>query len=118
MKYHSFCDMEVWQLAFSLSIDINAIALGLPKYEDYALNSQIRRSATSVSSNIAEGFGRKTKKDKGHFYIVSRGSAYETQGHLLYGEAVKYFQKQEVDRLIAEYDKLVFQLNKIIKSLS
>jgi len=81
------------------------------------LTSQIRRPTNSISSNIAEAFGRKTKKDQRNFYIVVRGSAFETQSHLLYGEKVKYFDEQPVDKLNEEYDHLIYQLNKIMKPL-
>jgi len=56
--------MEVWQMAFNLSQEIFEISATLSKKEDYAMTSQIRRSANSVSENAAEAFGRKTKKDK------------------------------------------------------
>ncbi len=117
-KYDSFRDMEVWQLAHRLSLEIDKMNQDLPRYEDYAFNSQIRRSCTSVSSNIAEAFGRKTKKDKSHFYIVSRGSAYETQNHIIYGDDVNYYDSKASNELISEYDDLIHQLNKILKTLS
>jgi len=56
--------MPVWQKAHQLSLEIFKISSTLPRSEDYGLTSQIRRSSNSVSGNIAEGFGRSTKKDK------------------------------------------------------
>ena len=113
----SFKDMDVWKLAHSLSIDSFHLTTPLPRSEDYALTSQIRRSSNSVSANIAEAFGRRTKKDKTYFYGISRGSAFETQNHLLYGNGVGYFSDEQVNRLVEEYDNLIHQLNKIMKSL-
>lgn len=113
----SFRDMEVWQKANELSYQVFELTKELPRAEDYGLTSQIRRSANSISSNISEAFGRKTKKDKQNFYIIARGSAFETQSHLLYGNKVKYFSRKIVSKLIAEYDDLIHQLNKIMKSL-
>ncbi|MCF6238891.1 MAG: four helix bundle protein, partial [Candidatus Marinimicrobia bacterium] len=92
------------------------ITLSLPKAEDYGLTSQLRRSANSISGNIAEAFGRKTKKDKSNFYLISRGSAYETQSHLLYGQKVEYFDSAIVEDICNEYGKLIHELNKILKS--
>lgn len=109
--------MEVWQTAHNLSLEIFEITKDLPKSEDYALTSQIRRSSNSISANIAEGFGRRTKKDKKYFYTISRGSAHETQNHLLYGNGVCYFQDQVTEHLLEEYDDLIHQLNKIMKAL-
>lgn len=111
-------DMEVWQKASDLSVDIYHLSEILPRSEDYGLTSQIRRSANSISANIAEGFGRKTKKDKANFYVIARGSAFETQNHLVYGMKVKYFEKSNVDDVFKKYDQLIFDLNKIIKTLS
>ena len=71
----------------------------LPRKEDYGLTSQIRRSALSVSANIAEGFGRHHTKDKLNFYYASRGSLAETKSHLIYGFKVHYFNSAEFTRL-------------------
>lgn len=114
----SFRDMDVWQKAHECSADVFDISTSLPRSEDYALTSQIRRSANSVSANIAEAFGRSTRKDKNYFYTISRGSAYETQNHLLYGVRVTYFDAEKADTLIKDLDLIIHQLNKIMKSLS
>lgn len=108
--------MPVWQKANTLSIEIFHITKNLPRSEDYGLISQIRRSANSVSANIAEGFGRNSLKEKAQFYRIAKGSAYETQNHLLYGMGVGYFEKMKTDTLLIEYEELIKSLNKIIKS--
>jgi len=113
----SFRDMDVWQDSFQLSIAVFNLTKDLPRSEDYALTSQIRRSSNSISANIAEAFGRRTSKDKIYFYTVSRGSAYETQNHLLYGDGVEYFDKEIIDDLVQKYDDLIHQLNKITNKL-
>ncbi len=110
--------MPVWQKAHQLSLEIFKISSTLPRSEDYGLTSQIRRSSNSVSGNIAEGFGRSTKKDKANFYVIARGSSYETQNHLLYGRKVGYFDELNTERLFSEYSDLVFELNKIINSFT
>jgi len=116
--YTSFTQMPVWQKAHELSIKIFQLTASLPRSEDYGLTSQIRRSLNSVSGNISEGYGRRTKKDKAYFYIISRGSAFETQNHLLYGKAVGYFDENLTDQYFSEYNDLIFELNKLINSLS
>lgn len=115
--YKNFTDMPVWQEAMKLAVEVFDITTSLPRSEDYGLTSQIRRSANSISANIAEGFGRNTNKDKCHFYIISRGSAYETQSHLLYGSKVKYFQQAQAEKLISQYIEMIHDLNKLIKYL-
>jgi four helix bundle protein len=118
MAYNSFTEMAVWQKAHSLSVEIYKLTVSLPRSEDYGLTSQIRRSSNGVAACISEGFGRSTKKDKSNFYIISRGSSFETQNHLLYGNKVGYFDNSETQKFCKEYEELIFELNKLIKSLS
>ena len=115
--YHSFTDMPVWQKAHQLSVKIFKLTVDLPRSEDYGLTSQIRRSSNSVSANIAEGFGRKTNKDKAYFYVVARGSAFETQSHLLYGQAVGYFDAETTEAYFNEYEELLFEINKLMRAV-
>jgi len=116
--YKSFREMSVWKQSLNLSETVFQITGALPKSEDYGLTSQIRRSSNSVTANIAEAFGRKHNKDKSRFYHISRGSAFETQSHLLYGIKVGYFDEKTAENLFREYSNLIFELNKILKSLS
>lgn len=117
-RIRNFIDMPVWQMAHQLSIEVFKMTTKLPKSEDYALTSQVRKSSNSVSSNISEAFGRNKKNDKKYFYSISRGSAFETQNHLLYGKSVGYFETDATERIFNEYNELIHQLNKIMKSLS
>ena len=116
--YKSFTEMPVWQKAHKLSVEVFKLTTNLPRSEDYGLTSQIRRSSNSAPGNIAEGFGRKTKKDKAHFYIIARGSSFETQNHLLYGNTVSYFTNENTTMLFNQYSNLIYELNKLINSLT
>jgi len=118
MKYNSFIDMPVWNEAVELSVKVFRLTTKLPRSEDYGLTSQLRRSANSISANLAEGFGRRTMKDKSHFYIIARGSAFETQSHILYGNKVSYIDKNDSNELFDKYNSLIYSLNKLIKSLN
>jgi four helix bundle protein len=95
-----------------------AITEKLPRKEDYGLTSQIRRSALSVSGNIAEGFGRKHTREKLNFYYVARGSLAETKSHLIYGHKVGYFQESEITRLSKTVDNIWQELNRLIYSFT
>ncbi|MEN8194782.1 MAG: four helix bundle protein [Bacteroidota bacterium] len=116
--YKSFTEMPVWQKAHKISVVVFQLTVDLPRSEDYGLTSQIRRSSNSVSANISEAFGRKSPKDKSYFYTIARGSAYETQNHLIYSREIGYFKEEIVKGLIDEYSDLIFELNKIMKSLN
>ena len=117
MIYKSFRDMPVWQNANQLSVKVFKLTVGLPRSEDYGLTSQIRKSSNGTAACIAEGFGRSSKKDKSNFYTIARGSSFETQNHLLYGKKVGYFETQKTQHLFDEYNGLIYELNKLIKSL-
>jgi four helix bundle protein len=109
--------MPVWQKAMDLAHQIFLLTDKLPRNEDYGLTSQLRRAALSISANIAEGFGRKSKLDKQKFYIYSRGSAFETKNHLIYGHRVCYFSQTELNELTELLSIIIHDLNKINRSL-
>lgn len=113
----SFEDMPVWQKSLELSTMVFSKTINLPRSEDYGLSSQIKRSSNGISGNIAEAFGRMTPMDKKNFYVFARGSANETKSHILYGIAVGYFIKEECQLILNRYEDLIFELNKIIKTL-
>ena len=102
--------MEMAESVFRIS-DI------LPKKEDYGLTSQLRRSALSVSGNIAEAFGRYHINDKINFYYFSRGSLAETMSHLEYGTRVGYFKPEDVASIHSKLETLYESINTLIKSL-
>jgi four helix bundle protein len=79
----NYKDLEVWQIARELSIEIHKMTLTLPKFEMYEEGSQIRRSSKSVRSNIVEGYGRRRYKNEFIKYIVyAIASTDETIDHL------------------------------------
>lgn len=73
----SYKELLVWQKAMNLVKDIYNYTSAFPKHEEFCLTNQIRRSSISIPSNIAEGFGRKTKKDFISFLTITRGSLFE-----------------------------------------
>ena len=77
----------------------------------------MRRSALSVSGNIAEAFGRYHVSDKINFYYYSRGSLAETMSHLEYGIRVGYFRTKDVESINLMLEKLYESINRLIKSL-
>lgn len=89
----------------------------MPQAEDYGLTSQIRNLSNSISANLAYGFGRKTKKDKAYIYTIARGSVFETQNHLPYGNKAGYFKQKTIVELLEEYILLIHDINKLISSL-
>ena len=113
MPYNHFTEMPVWQLADEIVGDIYRLTEALPKREDYALCSQLRDAAVSITGNIAEGFGRGHKKDKINFYLYSRGSSFEVQSHLLSGKTAGYFTHIQINPV---NEKLFRVIEALIKS--
>ena len=79
---HSFRDLVVWQRAMQLTVAIYRLTQKFPREEIYGLTSQIRRSAVSVPSNIAEGHGRLNSGEYRQFLGIARGSNFELQTQL------------------------------------
>lgn len=109
--------MPVWKEAMSIAEEVFRITEQLPKKEDYGLTSQIRRSALSISANIAEAYGRKHSLDKRKFYYTVRGSTTETQNHLEYGLRVGYFSRIQIENLDKRLCRVYNDLNKIVVTL-
>ena len=115
MKVKSFTDLEAWKFAHKLVIDIYKILDDFPK-QSYALNDQMRRSALSISSNIAEGFARKTRRDKRQFYIISLGSLAELQSQMLVAKDLGYLNEVKFGKLANQSVVVRKLINGLIKS--
>ncbi len=118
MAYRHFTEMPVWQKGHEMVLLVYRLTSAFPESEKYALTSQIRRAAVSVTSNIAEAFGRQTSKDKARFYLHARGSCYEVQNQNCVARDVSYLTPEESANLGQTLDKIAHDLKKIIKTLS
>lgn len=118
-RINSFEQLIAWQKSQSLAVDIYKVTQNFPSNESFALIDQLRRAASSVSANIAEGFGRRTLKDKQHFYAMSYGSLLETKNFIYLAQKLGYLnvQKQEVVLAnITDCQKLINALNRSINA--
>ena len=77
MEESNFKKLIVWQKAMDLVDEVYALQRAFPKTEVFGLGDQLRRAVVSIPSNIAEGSGRNSSKDVGHFLAIARGSVYE-----------------------------------------
>ena len=80
---HKVEDLKIWQKSIELTKAVYLLVAKLPEEEKYGLIAQLKRSAVSVASNIAEGAGRNSQKEFKHFLSVANGSAYELQTQLI-----------------------------------
>lgn len=116
-KIKNFYDLKVWQDVHKIVIKIYKITKNFPKDEQFGLISQMRRSASSVTANIAEGFGRFHYKEKMKFYQQSRGSAVELQDHLFLSQDLDYLPKEKARDLFQEICIMIKELNGLINSI-
>lgn len=101
-KILNFTDLRVWQAGHALVISVYKITKAFPREELFGLVSQLRRASVSVTSNIAEGFGRQSYKEKIQFYHLAYGSLVEVQNQLLVSRDVGYISREECSTLLAK----------------
>lgn len=93
---HNFQELRVWQEAMNLVVEVYRITRQFPPEEKYGLTSQLRKSAVSIPSNIAEGAGRNTNNEFYHFLGISNGSSCELQTQLLVAKNENYADPDEM----------------------
>jgi len=115
MEY-SFEKLEVYQLSMRLVKQIYTLAKKYPDDEKFCLTIQLKRAATSIPLNIAEGSIRRTKKDFARFIKIALGSLVEVITNLKIGIQQGYLTQQEFDEIIL-LEKIFFKLIKFEKTL-
>ena len=111
----SFEGLEVYQAARLLVRDVYRLQQKFPKTEIYALGDQIRRSASSVTSNIAEGSGRNSNKEKVHFIEIAYGSLMEAFSQLQIAQDLGYLTEQDIDTIRPQFISVVKMLSGLKK---
>lgn len=105
----SFTDIKAWQEGHKLALAVYGATELFPQSELYGLSSQLKRAASSVTSNIAEGFGRSSAKDQEHFYTMATGSLYEIKSQLLLAKDLHYINEKDFF-LLAEQANMAHRL--------
>ncbi len=109
-KINSFEDIESWKKARALNLRIYEITSKGSFSKDFTLRDQIRRASISISSNIAEGFERETKKEFIRFLFIAKASAGEVRSQLYLANDIELITKEEFEKLsleIKEISKLI-----------
>ena len=109
-------NLLVWQKATDLAVDCYRASKKLPKSELYGLVSQIRRSASSVSANIAEGQARGVKGEVRQFLRIARGSLAELETHLILCERVELLDREDIEPMLEHADEVGRMLRGLEKS--
>ena len=120
---NSYKDLLIWQKGIDIAINLYELVEDFPKEEIYALKSQLKRASISISSNIAEGYGRNSTKSYIHFLCISRGSLLELETQLIIANRLKFIKNEtlfsELMNQITEESKMINSfINKLESSKS
>lgn len=115
MAIQRFEQLEVWQAAHKLVLKIYGAARALPPDQKFGLVSQMQRAAVSVPANIAEGFKRRGRQDKAHFYNIAQASLEELRYYIILCRDLGY--KVEHESLAADADRVSRMLYGLVESL-
>lgn len=111
----NFTELEVWKEARQLVKMVYECLHSFPKEELFALQSQIKRSAISIPSNIAEGCGRNHIKDTIQFLYIARGSAYELETQLYLSSDLNFIGDERLNLLLEKLKRIRILLAGLIK---
>lgn len=115
-RIFAFENLDVYKVARLLVRDIYRLQNKFPQEERYALGDQIRRSSTSITSNIAEGAGRNSYKEKIHFIEIAFGSMTESFSQLQNAQDLGYICEEEVNALRPQFNHVAALLSLLKKS--
>ncbi|WP_054310189.1 four helix bundle protein [Mesorhizobium sp. 1M-11] len=117
-KTGSYKNLVVWQQAMDLAVAVYATTKTWPKEELYGLTGQVRRAATSVPSNIAEGYGREIRGSYLQFLRIAQGSLKELETQLLIAERTGIASESTTDSLLVSAESVGKLLRLLIRKLS
>ncbi len=113
----SFRELEVWQKAHALALDVYRLTNTFPDHERFGIVAQLRRAAASIPANIAEGFGRRTTKELLQSLTISNGSLEETRYFLILSNDLHYMAGDDYNRLDRGCDSIAQMLSALARSL-
>jgi len=108
----------VWQKSHQLTLDVYKLSEKYPKEETFNLVSQIKRSSSSIPTNIAEGCGRKSDKDFSRFLYISFGSANELEYQMLLSKDLNFISAEDYEKLQLQTEEIKKMLSALIKTLN
>jgi four helix bundle protein len=114
---NSYKDLHVWQEAMALAESCYRVTRNFPKGELFGLTSQIRRAASSIAANIAEGHGRESTGSFIQFLRIAQGSLKEVETHLILSSRIEIMTARDAEPLIEKSEKLGKMLRSLIRSL-
>ena len=116
-KIKTYRDLNIWNAGIALVKDVYSLTGKFPKQEMYGLVSQMRRSAVSIPSNIAEGFRRHHNKEYRHFLYISLGSCAELETQITIAKELRYIPQDKEPELLERLDHICRMITNLIKKL-
>lgn len=113
----SYRGLLVWQKAMELVVETYRLSSRFPKEEQYGLTSQLRRASVSVPSNVAEGYGRASRREYLQFLYVGQGSLKETETQIILAEMLGYASKDAAELLLEKSEVVGKLLGGLIRAL-
>ncbi|MEL7001099.1 MAG: four helix bundle protein [Bacteroidota bacterium] len=116
---NNYKNLKVWQKSVDLAVKVYELTQSFPKEEAYGLTSQIRRSAVSVASNVAEGSGRNSSKDFRNFLGIAHGSCYELETQIIIANKIGLLDRSAFETIqndIIEVQKMNFSLKNSLEN--
>lgn len=113
----NFRKLKVWEKAHALTLDVYALTKGFPDHERFGLISQMRRAASSVPTNIAEGADRSSMRDRKHFHEIARTSLEELKYQIILCHDLKYLTTSDGRRLMEAAREIGKMLHGLDRSL-
>jgi len=98
-KIREFTDLNAWKESHKVVLLTYAMTKTFPKSEIFGLQSQMQRAAISITSNIAEGFGRQGFKEKIQFYYMAQGSLTELKNQFIAAKDIGYMNVEEYEKI-------------------
>lgn len=113
----TYRDLLIWKRSIDLATKVYKVTEIFPKSEIYGIVSQMRRSAVSISSNIAEGRNRGTRKDFAQFLRIALGSTAELESQTEISKNLNFINQIEYSQIISETNEIGMMLRAIIRKL-
>lgn len=117
MAITRFENLEVWQEAVSLAVDVYAASRVGALSQDFGLRDQLQRSAVSIASNIAEGKERETIAEFIRYLYIAKGSSGELKTQLIIAQRIGYLEVERTQRLIQRVEQVSAKLGALIRTL-
>ena len=113
----SYKDLIIWQKSIDLAVEVYKLSSKFPKEEMYGMTSQIRRAVTSISLNIAEGYGRNTTKNYINSLYIAQGSLQEVESAILLSNRLNFVKEEDCEKVNSLMLEEFKMFNALINSL-